>query len=399
MDCAWRRVARVAGLCGALLACARVAGAQQAAPARPRTVAVINLAGERGAAAAARLREALGAHAQLVALPEGELSRALEAPAGPAPIDAAAAVARRELDAAEEALSRFQLDRARAAVGRARAALDAAPPSPARLADAAFLAALIELRAGEPDRAARELELAQRLAPARPALDPVRYPPQVIAADRAARARVAAAEALRVRIASEPPGATVFVDGRRRGRAPLELSLGAGPHHVAAVAPAHQAAAALLDTGSARHLALTLEPMSVAERARAWRRRALSARSGAALRQAARRISDLAGVDAALIVTGDGQPVAAVYERRADRLSYRRPVDAQVARLFGLLVPAGEPALVVPRPEPAPWYARPWGIAALGGGALTALITAIAISADEPQERSFSLGGFETASE
>ena len=136
-----------------------------------------------------------------------------------------------------------------------------------------------------------------------------------------------------------------------------------------------------------------LDRLPLARRASEMRRELVVARGARrdTLRRAGREVALLAGVDAVLVV-GDGPGVSAVavYERNADRLSMFRPVNREVGRLFGLLLPSPMPGPMDLLPDderepPTPWYLKPWALVSLGGGAVLSILGVVVLTSSAIQ--------------
>ncbi len=172
---------------------------------------------------------------------------------------------REEIDEGWRAYTQVQLEFAASRLASARTdaeALLALPGATIIYADASLRlgAILAQLGRGSESRAAIALALA--LDPDRPITE-LEFSPDVIAAVAAARAQPPAAHP--VEIASEPPGATLNVDGRDAGRAPLSVDLAPGEHVVVARAPGLRSSAqAFAVTATTQRLALALERDEVA---------------------------------------------------------------------------------------------------------------------------------------
>lgn len=394
---------------GRLAVAALLAGLATAAPvtagAAPRRIAILN-AGE-GAAAAATVRTALAAEKELAPLEPGDLSRALEQtlPAE-SPVDRALGEAADLLTAARTALAGFEHAQARRALSAAESVLLSVVPEPRvveLLADLQFQAGLVHLREQNRGLAIDAFRLVHGLAPSRPALDPARYPPEVVSALDAARKPLGAAATLRVTTAFD--GAQVFVDGAPAGATPLDVSIGAGPHYLVVAADGRVPRGQRVDAAprDAIALALELDETPVAQRAIELRHR-VAAASGdrAALRAGAREAAELAGVDAVVVIAGDvGRAEASVYERGRDRLSVARPLGDGVHGLLGLLLPAPPPGpgdllhSAQRQAAPTPWYQRPWAVASFTGGALLTIVAGVVLATGggEPGNRSGIIGG------
>ena len=378
-----------------LLALGALAAAStpRAAHAAPRRIAVLNAAtdGDAGAQAAADLRRALLGEEELSPLAAGDLSRALEA-ALPieSEVDIALRQARAEVEVAHRAITQFEQSLARRALGRAESLLLSTEPDERviqLLAEVSFQAGLVHLRDQNHGLAVDAFRQVLRLMPERPALDPARYPPDVIQAFAAARRPRGEPTVLEVSATFD--GVPVYLDGVRIGVTPLRRRIAPGPHYLLLAAPEFLTKGQKLDASPRDRISLVveLERLPLARRAAEMRRRLIAARGARrdTLRRAGREVALLAGVDAVLVIgDGPGVPSVALYERNADRISLFRPVNREVRKLFGLLLPAPPPGpidlLPVDEREPAPWYARPWGLATLGSGAVLTILGVIVLT-------------------
>jgi hypothetical protein len=378
-----------------VLALAVAAGSlPRVAAAAPRRIAVLNAAsdGATGARAAAALRRALLVEqSELSPLAAGDLSRALEEVLpSETESDLALRQARGQLDAAQEAMAQFEPALARRALARAESLLLAVPPDDAvvqLLAEVSFQAGLVHLSDQNRGLAVDAFRQTLRLAPERRRLDPARYPPEVVQAFEAARGSAGGPGALDVSATFD--GVPVYLDGVRVGVTPLRTEIAPGPHYLVLAAAEFLPQGRKLDPAPRERMSLVveLERLPLARRAAELRRRL--ARHGPEreeLRRAGREVALLSGVDAVLVVSDPhGAPAVAVYERNADRLSLFRPVDGQVSRVFGLLLPAPGPAPLdlLPledREKPVAWYLRPWAVGALSGGAIAVVLGAILLT-------------------
>jgi hypothetical protein len=369
------------------------------AAAAPRRVAVLNAArdGAAGAQVARDLRDRMAREPQLTPLPTGELSRALEGelPVGSA-AERASARARAHLDAAGAAMARFDHPQARRALARAEATLLAQPPEVpliALLAEVSFETGLVHLREQNRGLAIDSFRLVHRLVPEAPPLDPARYPPDVVKAFDAARKPPGGSA--RLEVTSTFDGVALYLDGQRIGATPLALEITAGPHFLVATKPGFAGRGTRIDAAPGDRVALDLElvPLSLPERALGARKRAVAARDRANLRHAARSAATVAGVDAVVVIgeAEGGAMTASVYERAGDRLSVARPVDRDVGKLLGLVVPAPAPGpadllLDLTPTGPAAWYQKPWGVLSIGGAVLLTVVGVVALtSLSEPE--------------
>lgn len=122
----------------------------------------------------------------------------------------------------------FEHAQSRLAVARTEAEqILALPGGPQLYADASLRLGIVLGALGHSDDAQAALALALVLDPDRP-ISTAEFSPDVIGAVDAARAR--AAPTRRVTIASEPPGATVTLDGTPIGTTPLTTDLARGQH-------------------------------------------------------------------------------------------------------------------------------------------------------------------------
>jgi hypothetical protein len=344
----------------------------------------------------------------LLPIDSGDLSDALEKPlTGESRTDRALRLAGAKLEEARDLMGRFEQTLARRALEKAEALLLMVEPDERvadLLAEVTFQLGLVHLRDQNRGLAIDAFRQTLRLTPERERLDPARYPPEVIQAFAAAQKSTGAAVPLDV--SSAFYNVQVYLDGVRVGATPLHLQIAPGPHYLLLYKTDHETEGLKLNAAPREPVSVNaeLKPLPIVERASEMRRRLASApgKEHEALRAAAREVADIAGVNAVLVVgDGPGLPAVAVYESDVDRLSMFRPVDAEVTKLFGLLLPAPAPApldLVVdlPEEEPSPWYLRPWGVGALGGGAILAVLGVVLLSGQPLEaERTARWGGFQ----
>ena len=381
-----------------LLASLAAAAVALPAAAAPRRVAVLNAArdGAAGAVVARDLRDRMAREPQLSPLPTGDLSRALEGelPVG-SPAERVSAEARTHLDAAGIAMARFDHPQARRALARAEAVLLAHPPEVpliALLAEVSFEAGLVHLREQNRGLALDSFRLVHRLVPEAPPLDPARHPPDVVKAFDAARKPPGGSA--RLEVSSTYDRVAIFLDGQPIGVTPLAIEIDAGPHYLIASAPGFAGRGSRIDAAPGDRVALNLDlaRLSRAERALGARMKAVAARDRAGLRQAARSAASVAGVEAVLVIgeAEGGALTASVYERTGDRLSVARPVDRDVGKLLGLVVPAPVPGpadliLDLTPTGPVAWYQKPWGVISIGGAVVLTVVGVVALtSLSEP---------------
>lgn len=411
-----RSTRRVLPITAAIWLCA-AAAAPGAAWARRVGFANVARDGAAGQAAIAGLRGPVTQGGKLDDLGDGQGRRALEAPVDPAAAPDAAGVARARklLASAQEAYAAFEYDTALDRLRQAEAALRTVAPSPdavAALADLNLLAGLVHAARGDDERAVDAFRLVRRLAPDRTALDPGLYRPQLVALyDRAGAAPEGNPGV--VVVSTEPAGATVWVDGRAVGTAPVELpAVPPGEHYLAATLDGHATRVDRVRVEGGRRVeqSFLLARLPAEERARAVRASLL--RPGVVegdWPHAAQILADVASVDVLVLVRqrDDGALEGAVYDVRAGRLAAWVSLDEPARLVEELPRPSGDP-IAVPRPDEvarktpggdplvggvrggrkppprAPWYRTWWGVAALIGGGVALTATVIAVSADEP---------------
>lgn len=169
--------------------------------------------------------------------------------------------ARAQIDEAWRAFLRVQFDFAAsrlAAVRTAAEALVALPGGAAIYADASLRLGAVLGHLGRTAESQAILALALALDPDRP-ITLAEFSPDVVAAIDAARAQTWPKRS--VRIASEPTGAAIVVDGRELGRAPLHAELAIGQHVIVARAPMHEPRALAFAVGEATdQVTIDLEP-------------------------------------------------------------------------------------------------------------------------------------------
>jgi hypothetical protein len=196
---------------------------------------------------------------------------------------------REQIDEAWRAYLRVQVDFAASRLAAARTdaeSLVALPTGALLYADASLRLGAVLAHLGRTHEAQAILALAIALDPDRP-ITLSEFSPDIVAAVDAVRAQPRATKP--IRITSSPAGATISVDGRDVGKAPLTTELALGQHVVVARMPLMQphAQAFSVDEGD---IAVTLEPDA------AWGelgRGAQVGKEGAALVDATIRFADL----------------------------------------------------------------------------------------------------------
>jgi hypothetical protein len=384
--------------------------------AAPRQVVIINAAEDQSAgfSAAKRIREILDADGDLDPLSSGDLAKGFEAALTNETDDQLALAEARKLYAEAEDFFDIKFDsrRAKSPLGRAETKLlSVAPTDEIRLAlaDVNFLYGLIHLREQNRGLALDAFTTCRVLDPNRGGLDPGAFKPDIVKAfdDSGARAKTPKSATIAISATFDVP---IFVDGVNVGKSPIEVQVAPGKHYVVAAAPEYRTTSVAPDVAANESVSQKLELKEIArdEQARNLRGRAVGHGriEGEALLELAREGVALAQVDAAIIITdGEDGAVATIYDRTPDRLSYSRPADGDIDKMFGLLVTVPQPILPE-RPDlfdpgtrtPTPWIKTTPGIATLVGGGvvvttITGLILSAVLSSDTPGNRSGVLGG------
>ncbi|HEX4405527.1 MAG TPA: PEGA domain-containing protein [Polyangia bacterium] len=326
-----------------------------------------------GHAAVAALRARLETRPG-ISLPHDAARAALEEPlGGQAQGDAGEGATRPRaaqlVRAARDAYSRFDYDGALERLRQAELALATAPPEPdvvRLLVDINLLVGVVQADRGDAPRALEAFRVAQRLDPARKALDPGSYRPRVVALYAQAAAAPEPRHA-RLDVVTDPPGAVVWIDGRRAGTSPLSSSLEIGLHYVAAVAEgsAPRLEKPLLRAGEDTRLSMLLSRSSPEDRARQTRVELLGGRLGWDRGPAA--LAAAASLDLLVIVRDvpDARSVAAIYDARSGELGPWRPAapaESVLVALATALTPPVRASLVTngATGEPSPVTATPW---------------------------------------
>jgi hypothetical protein len=393
-----RRVAVLAG----------VALASASAHAGERRVGFAVLAGSesrsRGAVESARAECAQRGLAPVA----GELRSALEERL-PADGGDALARAREELTAAKEAYTRFDYERALAdlaEVDRLLVDREPTPPLVQVMVERHLLAGLVHEGRRRPVEARRAFRTVHHLDPDRRGLDAGAYRPQVVAlfaqaADDDGQGAL--------RIATEPPGARVFVDGRPAGRSPLDLErVSSGRHWVVAAAPGRRPRGAMVDVDAERRRpaeqSLSLDPRPPVERA-AELRRAVGAVGDRDRRTASAALARAARVDLLILVRARANQVeGAVFDARRGLLSpwlampserFSRALGSgSSAGADGDLVAGGLAGSAAAADRAPSWHRTWWGRTLIVAGGVVAagvIVFAVTSGGDDP---GYAVGGF-----
>jgi len=167
---------------------------------------------------------------------------------------------REQIDEGWRAYHNVQLELARTHLANARTdaeSLLALPGMPSLYADASLRLGAVLAQLGRASDAHDAIALALALDPDRP-ITQLEFSPEVVATVDGVRA--APRPTHQVRVTSEPPGATVSIDGRDAGRTPAVVELAAGQHVVVARTPQfHPYARAFALDDKTGDLAIALE--------------------------------------------------------------------------------------------------------------------------------------------
>jgi hypothetical protein len=289
----------------------------------------------------------------------------------------------RRFEAAKEAFSLFELDRALALLAELDSRSAEANPDEIReqLAERYVLEAVIQHSRGQRGAAIRAFRLAHRLV-ADDSLDSGKYQPEIVALYRKAVRANARAKPRQLALRTSPTGARVFVDGRsvttKRGRVQID----AGPHLVRLTYPGHTSVAKRIDDEESIELALLPRKGD-----------ARLASLAAEVRDGDRRWRDAAAgelasaADAALVVLVRGKKAAIYRSATGERGPWIRVRSQSFANELSAVPAASEPVTVTDntRRQRTPhtggsdqqrWYQKPWvwvaiaGAVAIGGGTI-----------------------------
>ena len=172
-----------------------------------------------------------------IRIAEDALAEAREAAlAGAVPIDTMVRFrrVREQIDEGWRAYHNVQLEFATSRLAAARTdaeSLLALPGMPALYADASLRLGVVLAQLGRANEARDAIALALALDPDRP-ITQLEFSPEVVATVDGVRGQRRPTHA--VHVTSEPPGATVSIDGRDAGRTPLVAELATGQHVVVA---------------------------------------------------------------------------------------------------------------------------------------------------------------------
>lgn len=382
-----------------------------------RRLAFVNLAqdAQRGQAAIDALRPVVARGAKLSPLAPGAAREALEAPLPPHDHDAQAADRGAELiEQARGALRVFDTERASTHLESAVELLVGLMPTRTiveTLYEAALLLGQVAAARGDEAGARTSFTLARRLRPDRPALDPARYRPRLV--QLYAEAGKPAPATGRLRINSEPPGATVWLDGAAVAVAPVTVAeIPLGEHFLTVTLTGHapHGERLVVRADVIEERAVLLSRLPVEARLRALRSEIPPAASPSALADAAHLVADAAAIDVVVYVDDrGGQLVATVWDPRRDTVGPWLPVeqrDAIIERVVPDVPPPSQAAVLVgpdgkPRPptkppqtppSPSPsWYRTWWGVTLLAGGGVALAGVIYLLAADAPEQAPSSL--------
>lgn len=348
------------------------------------------------------------------AVPPGPLRDALEGPlpeasAGEPPAIAPLRRARARLSAARDAFAEFEYERALAELtGVDEVLLELEPSAPVVevLVERHLLAGVVQEGRKKPALARDAFRVVHHLDPGRDKLDAGEYRPQVV--KLYAEAVRADARAGSLRVATAPPGARVWVDGRLVGESPVDaVDIGPGAHWVVTTAGGHDPSGAMVevDAGHRRSVSLDLSPRPAAERVTELRHALAATRSSDEVEAGAAQLAGAAEVDALVLVRERrGRIEAAVYDSSTGELSAwaevsGRRIAAQIDPGAGAAAPAGGDAVLVGGSrddDDRAWYATGWGTGLLiaGGALVTGVVVLALVSSGGDDETSYEIGSW-----
>lgn len=401
-----------------LFVSAGLAVAIPTAHAAPRQVVIINAAKDQAAgfSAAKRVRRSLEADADLEPLDSGDLARGFEAALTGKTAEQTALANASQLYAEAEKLfvDEFNTRPAKRKLDRAEAELLSVAPTETivvRLADVSFLYGLIHLREQNRGLALDAFATCRMLDPNRPEPDPGTYKPDIVKTFKQAGGRTKAKKSAKLSI-SATYDVPIYIDGVKVGKSPVkDYPLPPGKHYVVAATPEYRTVAAIYDLAAneSRSEKLELRAIPSDDQARNLRGRAIGnggVKGQTLIRLARDGLGLVPSVDAAIVITdGDHGTIATVYDRTADRVSYSRPADADISKMFGLLVAVPEPILPSrpdlfdnSTPRKTPWIKTTPGILTLlGSGVVATTVTVVILNAalggTTPVDRGSVVGG------
>ena len=262
-----------------------------------------------------------------------------------------------------------------------RLLMDHAPNEQIRaaLADVAFQLGLVYLGQKDLESTKRAFRSVRFVAPDKE-LDPARYPPNVVEAFRAA---APATELAPLSITTAFDGLAVFIDGKLRGKTPLEVSLPVGTHYVTVTGDLFVPIGGKANVGT--DPILRLEPLN---KSAAQRARALVAhhRTGKLSQlDLARELSEITKSPALILIVGTkpNQFVPFANGKLGEAAS-AKTLDSALRFIapppsLELRNPSG------PVPAPTPWYRRrtTYVIGGIAAGAIASVVTTILLTSSE----------------
>lgn len=323
----------------------------------PERIVVVRARDEAGAAAGARLADALVERLRRA----GHEARRPQPPPQPEPVGPTIARAR-------EAYANLHPAEALALTGEALRVVDergAGATDRADLVGLLVLRAMAALAQGDADLANGALDEALAADP-EIELDPARYPPPI--RERLDARRQALGDARHaLTLEGAPPGADVRIDGQPAGAAPFRWELPPGVHRVSVTAPGRVPFARRVEL--AQDTTLTVDAPDDPERVLS-----LDATETAELREAARALH---GTLVVVDVRGDRVVVSQPDDGRRVRLRLDGDADALAAQaertLTSAPAPDGQSPPEEPGPSPVPWLVA-GGVAMVVGAAVLAVI-------------------------
>lgn len=278
------------------------------------------------------------------------------------------------------------------------------------IADRYLLAGLVFAGRGADSQAAESFRVVQRLAPDRKSLDAGTYRPTIVKLyKKALAAKLATVD---IEVATDPPGAQVWIDGKATGAAPIKLTVARGLHRVAANADGHRPLAKMIDVAAdPPPIELVLRRPSVEKRIHALRHELATgpADDAAAWKTGAGQLSALSGMELMVIVRNAGEGVfeAAIFHNKSGELGRWIPVPS--SKFYTAINPRPERRPeVTPRSRQVPagaldasvdtgkddesWYSTWWGRSLIVGGAAVAVGAVVFAVTRDSSDNSVGIG-------
>lgn len=330
------------------------------------------------------LGRAIAAQKRLRRVSPTELTRAFSAPLPPPPEAPEKSIAS-HLEAADDAIARFDYDKALIQIFRAERILIDLPPNRERrrtLAEINFRIGRIHLAKKNRSRARESFGAVHFLRPGHE-LDPARYTPDVVGEFERARP---GAEDSTLSLSASVEEAAVFVDGRPHGFAPVEIRVPAGVHYVVVSRPGFRPSGrrVVTEPGGVEPVRVALGPLPAPLIAQSLRRslRSRTLQAAQDILFVGRSAMRMTGAGTAIVIVNEGEDEdenekEVAYSITKDSVGPAHVLPADASEVAAELAP--QPVSFPPGTEPQPWYRRPWTLAAVGGAALTATVVTLVV--------------------